>query len=263
MLTGWEHIAVRRLIHFAIATVLLALPASGIGAQEPLPTDANLVTALDVSDSIMRHEEWLQVEGLAKAVVSAAVLDAIAGGRHRRIGFAVHTWSSGGRFEIVVPWTLIEAGDDAEKVAKVLREFAIDRSSWQPHANGSGGSDKSPEHQTDISRAINFAASLALAAPSASQRPVVNICANGTDNVGEDPRAARDRALAAGIVINGLVIGGKNGLAGYLRKHVQGGAGSFVIQVTQPAALAAAMIDKLLRDLVAGRPPIMFTAPFT
>ena len=53
--------------------------------------------------------------------------------------------------------------------------------------------------------------------------PVVNLCANGTDNVAEDPRAARDRAMAAGIVINGLVIGGKNSLAGYLREHVRVG----------------------------------------
>ena len=250
-------------IHFAIATFLLAWPASTVAADEQIRTDANLVTALDVSDSIMRHEEWLEVEGLAKAVVSAAVLDAIAGGRHGRIGFAVHTWSSAGRFEIVVPWTLIESVHDAEGVATALRGFAVDRPSWKRHRNGSGGSDKFPEHQTDISGAIDFAASLALAAPNPSQRAVVNVCANGTDNVAEDPRAARDRAMAAGVVINSLVIGGKRGLASYFREHVQGGAGSFVIEVTQPAALAHAMVDKLLRDLIAGRPPVTVAAPLT
>jgi hypothetical protein len=252
-----------RLIHFTIATFLLAWPASTAAADEQTHTDANLVTALDVSDSIMRHEEWLEVEGLAKAVVSPAVLDAIAGGRHGGIGFAVLTWSSAGRFEIIVPWTLIRSVGDAQAVAITLRGFAIDRSPWQRHRNGSGGSDKFPEHQTDISRTIDFAASLALAAPHASQRAVVNVCANGTDNVAEDPRAARDRAMAAGIVINGLVIGGKSGLASYFRDHVQGGAGSFVLEVTQPIALADAMVDKLLRDLIAGRPPATFAAPLT
>jgi hypothetical protein len=92
---------------------------------------------------------------------------------------------------------------------------------------------------------------------------VVNVCANGTDNVADDPRAARDRAMAAGVVINGLVIGGKRGLARYFREHVQGGAGSFVIEVTQPAALAAAMVNKLLRDLIASRPTATFAAPLT
>ena len=254
----------RRFIRIAIATVLLVWPASAVAAEEQqAQTDANLVTALDVSDSIMRHEEWLEFEGLAKAVVSAAVLDAITGGRYGRIGFAAITWSSAGRFEIIVPWTLIESIDDAEAVATALHGFAIDRSSWKSHRNGSGGSDKFPEHQTDISRAIDFATSLALAAPHPSERMVVNVCANGTDNVAEDPRAARDRAMAAGIVINGLVIGRKSGLANYFRDHVQGGAGSFVLEVTQPIALADAMVDKLLRDLIAGRPPATFAAPLT
>ena len=211
----------------------------------------------------MRHEEWLQVEGLAKAVTSAAVLDAVAGGRHGRIGFAVHTWSSGGRFQIVVPWTLIELVEDAEGVASAMRGFAIDRSSWKRHRKGSGGPDETPDLRTDISGTIDFAAGLALEAPHVAPRTVVNLCANGTDNVAEDPRAARDRALAAGIVINGLVIGGKKGLAGYFREHVQGGAGSFVMEVTQPTALADAMVDKLLRDLIAGRPPVMLAVPFT
>jgi hypothetical protein len=248
-------------IHFAIAAFLLAWPASTVAADEQIHTDANLVTALDVSDSIMRHEEWLEVEGLAKAVVSAAVLDAIAGGRHGRIGFAVHTWSSAGRFEIIVPWTLIKSVEDAEKVAIILRGFAIDRSSWRRHREDSDGSGKAPGLRTDISGTIGFAAALALAAPHVSQRAVVNVCANGTDNVADDPRAARDRAMAAGIVINGLVIGGKRGLTSYFREQVQGGAGSFVLEVAQPAALADAMVDKLLRDLIAGRPPVTFAAP--
>jgi hypothetical protein len=250
-------------IHSIIAALLLVWPpASSIAEKVPPFTDANVITALDVSASIMRHEEWLEVEGLAKAVVSAAVLDAIAGGRYGRIGFAVLSWSSGGRFEVVVPWTMIDSTDDAQGVATALRGFAVDRAAWQRHGNGSGGSDKSPQRETDISAAIEFASSLALAAPGVAQRTVVNFCTNGIDNVAGDPRAARDRALGAGIVINGLVIGRRKGLAGYLREHVQGGAGSFVMEVTQPAALADAMVDKLLRDLVAGRRARM-AVPFT
>jgi Protein of unknown function (DUF1194) len=253
----------RWFIRLVIATFLLTWPASTMVADEQIQTDAILVTALDVSDSIMRHEQWLEFEGLAKAVMSAPVLDAIAGGRHGRIAFAVHTWSSGGHFEVVVPWTLIESRHDAKGVATALRGFATDRSSWKRHRNGSGGSDKFPEHRTDISRAIDFATSLAVAAPHPSERMVVNVCANGTDNVAEDPRAARDRAMAAGVVINGLVIGGEKGLASYLREHVQGGSGSFVMEVSQPAVLMQAMIDKLLRDLVAGRPPVRFARSLT
>ena len=242
----------RLFIRLAIATVLLFRPAtSTLGAEGEVRTDANLVTALDVSDSIMRHEEWLEFEGLAKALVSDAVLDAIAGGRHGRIGFAAFAWSSAGRFEILVPWTLIGSAADAERAAMALRGFEIDRRGWARRGNGSGAAANPPEMRTDISRTIDFAADLALAAPYVSPRAVINVCANGKDNVDADPRAARDRAIADGVVVNGLVMGDLTVLADYFREHVQGGAGSFVIEVTEPVALAQAMVDKLLRDLVA------------
>jgi hypothetical protein len=247
-----------------VAALVLAWPATPlIAAEAQIHTDANLITALDVSDSMMRHEERLEFEGLAKAIVDAAVLDAIAGGRYGRIGFTAFTWSSGGHFEVLVPWTLIASIDDAERVAARLRGFAIDRSSWERQGNGSGERGKAPELQTDISRTIDFAAALALAAPHASRRAVINLCANGTDNVAEDPRAARDRALADGIVINGLAIGGSKDLADYFGTHVRGGVGSFVLEVAEPVALVDAMIEKLLRDLIAVRHPVTLAVPFT
>jgi hypothetical protein len=254
---------VRLIICLTIAAIVsLSTGTFSLADEAPAHSDANLVTALDVSDSIMRHEEWLQVEGLAKAVVNAAVLDAIAAGRYGRIGFAVYTWSSGGRFQVVVPWTLIHSLEDAEGVATTLRGFAIDRLSWKHQRRASGQPGSGTQHRTDISSTIDFAVRLALRAPHVAQRAVLNLCANGTDNVAEDPRPARDRAISAGVVVNGLVIGRRRGLASYLREHVQGGTGSFVMEVAQPAALADAMVDKLLRDLVAGRPPAAATVPF-
>jgi hypothetical protein len=103
--------------------------------------------------------------------------------------------------------------------------------------------------RTDVSATIDFAIDLALVAPYSATRSIVNVCGNGRDNVGTGPRAARDRAVATGMTVNGLVLGAKDGLAGYFREHVQGGAGSFVIEVP------AAMVQKLLRDLVAARSP--------
>jgi Ca-activated chloride channel homolog len=84
---------------------------------------------------------------------------------------------------------------------------------------------------------------------------VINVLANGRDNVAEDPRPARDRAVAKGMAVNGLVIGAGRTLADYFRTHVRGGAGSFVLEVTAAPALLDAMIEKLLRDLVAVRAP--------
>jgi Ca-activated chloride channel homolog len=224
------------LAHEAIAATLLVCSATPtIAGGQPIRTDANLATALDVSDWIMRHEEWLEFEGLAKAVNSAALLDAIASGQHGRIGFAVFTWSSGGRFELLVPWTLIASIADAERVATMLRRAPrIDRRGWVRYSARREMPPSGTDLRTDVSATIDFAIDLALVAPYSATRSIVNVCGNGRDNVGTGPRAARDRAVATGMTVNGLVLGAKDGLAGYFRAHVQGGAGSFVIEVTRP-----------------------------
>ena len=54
-----------------------------------------------------------------------------------------------------------------------------------------------------------------------------------------------------------------NGLADYFDPHVRGGAGSLVLGVAEPAALVDAMIEKLLRDLVAVGHPSPMAGPFT
>jgi hypothetical protein len=146
------------LVHRAIAVILLACSATPVVAGgPPIRTDANLVTALDVSDSIMRHEEWLEFEGLAKAVTSAALLDAIAHGQHGRIGFAVFNWSSGGRFELLVPWTLIASTADAEGVATMLRGAPrIGRPGWVRYGGRREVPPTGPDLHTDTSATIEF-----------------------------------------------------------------------------------------------------------
>jgi len=108
--------------------------------------------------------------------------------------------------------------------------------------------------RTDISDALDFALELILTAPYRAGRSVINLCANGADNVGSGPRAARDRALAAGSVVNALVIGRKRQLVSYFERQVRGGPGSFVMEVSRPENLAAALLEKLLRDLIAAGP---------
>jgi len=224
-------------------------------AGEAAPTDADLVTALDLSDSIMRHEQWLQFSGLAGAIESEAFLEAIGEGHHGRVGLLVFTWSSGDASEVIVPWTLIGSKEEARAVAALLR-MAGARARLA--AAGSGGgvatTSSAAEGRTDLSSAIELATRLALATPFDGARSVINLCANGSDNVGQGPDAARDRAITAGAVVNGLVIGRRKGLATYFRDHVQGGAGSFVLEVSAYETMADAMLEKLLRDLIAARP---------
>lgn len=236
-----------------LGLVIAACPAPTAHASEAsAATDANLVTALDVSDSIMRHEEWIEFDGIARAVVHPAFLHAVLAGRHRRIGFAVYTWSSRGKRQVIVPWTVIGSADDAERVARLLRSVPrIDRSHY--------GDDHNPRLRpppgslTDISAAIRFGSAMIESAPKGAERAVINVCGNGVDNVGEGPERARDRALASGVTINGVVVGDKPEVGAYYRSRVVGGAGSFVLEVKEPAGFADAMVTKFLMDLVAVR----------
>jgi hypothetical protein len=238
------------------ATFILILAAGrDAAAGDPISTasDMNVVTALDVSDSIMRHEEWLEFDGMANALESRAFLAALAAGRHRRIGFAMFAWSSAGWYRLIVPWTSIASEREAMRVADLVRS-ARSRHGFNLRMDDAAAAS-SLAGRTDVSAAIDLASSLARDAPLAAGRTVINICGNGQDNVGEPPDAARDRALVDGFVVNGLVIGNRGGVAEHYRSQVQGGPGSFVLIVETPGEIAEAMVEKFLRDLIAGRQP--------
>jgi len=208
-----------------VCLVLLSSIADIAQAWQGLPTDANLITAIDVSGSVKADEERLQLEGMAAALVDPRFMQAIERGRHGRIGFTAFTWASG-EFLPLVPWTLIGSRADAEQVALRLvnaRELpgpgveALDPPIVPPWRIG---------HATDVSAMIEHATGVHAAAPFAGDRAVLNICANGTDNVRGGPRAARDRAARLGLTVNGLVLGHRHdaqATAAYFREQVQTG----------------------------------------
>ena len=216
-----------------------------------MSTDANLVTAIDVSGSVDGHAERLELLGMAEALEHPVVLQAITDGPHRRIGFAAFTWSSaGGAFVELVPWTLIASRDDAARVARALRAAhnLPPRFYAEPW--------RSPERRpwvpglaTDISAAIEHGAALLHAAPFAAARRIINVCANGEDNVGIGPALARDRAAAAGIVINAVVLTQEEALLRYFREHVRVGHDAFVIEARDLSDLTDAMLRKFLAEI--------------
>ncbi|RWP67321.1 MAG: DUF1194 domain-containing protein [Mesorhizobium sp.] len=89
-----------RALHLALPLMVFLCGASPAANAAVPGTDANVVTAIDVSDSIGRYEEWLQQTGLVRALVHPDFLRAATAGPRRRIGFAVFTWSSDGKFAL-------------------------------------------------------------------------------------------------------------------------------------------------------------------
>jgi len=258
-----------RLPTFLLITALTALAGLPAAAQEraaqpapdslasrdhpmPVATDFNLITAIDVSDSISRRDEWLEYEGLARGVLDAQFLARIAEGSQQRIGFVAFTWSSGGQVAIVVPWTVIANRADAERVAGQFDAAPrIDRSAFGRYRPLSSAVDRDRGGMTDIGEAVESAVRLSLTAPFSAQRSVVNILSNGVDNNGPSPDGMRDRAIRMGITINGIVFGDRDDLPDYFRQHVIGGPGAFLMTIQQPADLPKALEKKFFQDLIA------------
>ncbi|WP_119300291.1 DUF1194 domain-containing protein [Dongia deserti] len=211
-------------------------------AAGELVTDVNIVTAIDVSDSIDPGATAVEVEGMAAAIVAPDVLRAIRAGRHGRVGFAVFAWRDGA-FPELVSWTAIATAEDAAAASDGLRSaFGAFKASDLP-------SPAYAPHLTDLSGAIDHAAVLLLTAPYAAKRSVINVIGNGWDNVGEGPRAARDRVIAESATINGVVLGIDPVLMAYYRSHVIGGPGAFLLSVREPAEMAEVLARKFIYDI--------------
>ena len=84
-------------------------------------------------------------------------------------------------------------------------------------------------------------------------RAKIDVSGDGKSSDGEYPGPARDRAVAAGITINGLAILNEEPyLAEYYRRTVIGGPGAFVMSATGYESFAEAIRLKLVRELVPG-----------
>jgi Ca-activated chloride channel family protein len=235
----------RLLERFAIVALSCVLWNEGTAAGE-LVTDVNIITAIDISDSIDSQTMQIEIDGLAAAILAPEILGAIQRGRHRRVGFAVFAWRDGA-FPEFVSWTSIETREDATAVSERLR------SGFRAFAASDPPSSAFAPRMTDLSGAIDHAAALLLSAPHAADRSVINVIGNGWDNVGEGPRAARDRVIATGGTINGVVLGLDPILMSYYRSNVIGGPGAFLLAVDNPAAMTDMLTRKFLYDIAARR----------
>lgn len=215
-------------------TVILWALASITSAQKKAEVDLALVLAVDCSFSVDAIEFDLQMQGMAQAFASAEVIEAIEQGPLGRIAIMVIEWSGSKDQKIVVPWMLISNGVTARSAAQAI--------SIAPRATIG---------VTSISAAIDFAVFQLAHSPVTAARQVIDISADGINNSGNITMLSRDRAIAAGITINGLTI--RNDvpiLDTYFMTSVTGGPGSFVMVANDYQAYATAIKRKLLREII-------------
>jgi hypothetical protein len=217
------------------------------GSTRAQNTDMLLVLAADVSRSIDEGEFDLQRKGYAAALTDPRVLAAIRGGSNGTIAVCFVEWSGAGEQLIVADWIMIHDEEDAGVIAAAI--LAAPRSFMG---------------RTSISGAIDFAMERFAAAKPHSNRRIVDVSGDGTNNSGRPVTEARDQAVAEGVTINGLAIVNDRpnpgyafhtqppgGLPEWYRQNVIGGPGAFLRVIDDFRSFADAMTNKLVSEIVA------------
>jgi len=243
-----------RTLLLLILTGVAAVPAAAAAAEQ---VDLLLVLAADVSRSVDNAKFQLQREGYAAAISDPRVLDAIRSGRNSRVGLTFIEWSGVGSQRVLIDWTTVSDAESARGFADRLLE-----------------APRSFADRTSISGAIEFAMGQLARAPYEPARRTIDISGDGTNNAGGDVALARDKAIAQGVTINGLVILSETplawnpdhtkppgGLQNYYRNNVIGGPGAFVLVAENFNSFGQAIVKKMIAEVAqAGARPSLHAA---
>ena len=182
----------------------------------------------------------LQRRGYAEAITSDEVVGAIENSFTGQIAITYVEWAGYGLQRVILPWTLIDGRDAAERAAA---QMTADMAQAM--------------RRTSISGAIDFARQDMRQNDFEGLRRVIDISGDGPNNDGALVTEARERAVAEGLVINGLPLmtfdrespWGIEDLDLYYEACVIGGPGAFVIPVTEWSEFPMAVRRKIVLEL--------------
>jgi hypothetical protein len=221
------------MLKVAILAVLFAF-ASGLGARGQTAVDLQLVLAVDTSGSVNQTRFELQRRGYSSAFRHPRVLGAIRSGSTGAIAVTMVQWTGPLLQVHALPWTLLKDRNTAHAFADAIDET--------PRQLFSGG--------TSISGAIDYSIRLFPGSGFQGLKRVIDISGDGANNRGRSVIDARDEAVAAGVVINGLpILALEPYLDRYYYDHVIGGPGSFMIPAETYEAFADAVLRKLILEI--------------
>ena len=217
--------------------ILVGVTGSANAAEE---VDLELVLAADGSGSIDDEELRLQREGYARAVADPKILRAIGSGFLEKIAIAYVEWGGPVSQHTIVDWTIIDGPVSAAAFGAKLVAA--------PRAAVSYNS---------ISNAIVYSQNLIETNEYAGLRRIIDVSADAGNLGGIPISVARERALAAGITINGLAISRPGStrpfrgitLETHFDRDIIGGPGAFVVTVNETISFADAVIKKLVLEI--------------
>jgi Protein of unknown function (DUF1194) len=199
------------------------------------PVDVALVLAVDCSSSVDAGDYQMQMTGIAKAVRSPLILDAIRASPLQRLALCLVHWSNARNQTVAVPWIGISERADVEVFARVTEKVTRH---WSPGGTGLGA-------------AMRFCTQLLIDLPVAAGRLVVDVSGDGADNENGKLSEARDFAVANGVIINGLpIIYGQQHIEEYYRQNVICGPQAFVVPTSDLRGFPEAMEKKMVRELL-------------
>jgi hypothetical protein len=227
----------------AVLCIFAALPASA--AEE---VDLELILAVDVSGSVDIDESKLLKQGHAKALRDPQVIQAIKGGMLGKIAVTYVAWAGFGHIETIIGWRVIKDKASAHAFADLIEKSQY--SAWP---------------RTAISDMILASIPMFKNNQYEGLRRVLDLAGDGANNIGMPVNMARDRAVADGIIINGIPIlsGYSDGfqyrtvqyLDTYFEKCVIGGQGSFVVVANGFEDFARAIKRKMILEIAGRQPP--------
>ena len=222
----------------------LALALALLGGAAEASCRQALALGLDVSGSVDAREYRLQIDGLAAALGSPAVYDALMQMPGTPVELMVYEWSGPEDPAVILPWTAITGPAVLEAVRAQIRR--TERRAASPGTALGLAMREGLRHLETRTDCL---------------KRTLDISGDGKSNLGPRPLFERSAFEATDIVINALVIGADSpsigdlrqaevsALSRYFQSEVIWGPGSFVESALWFEDYAEAMARKLQREL--------------
>jgi hypothetical protein len=226
-----------------VSIVPMLMSAESFAEDGPVNVDVALVMTADKSSSVDYEIADRQRLGHAQALKSVEFLDAVQSGANGCIAVTYIEWSGVGSANYVLPWSTICNKEQAETAAQRIADY------------GDPGYGRARGGRTSISYAIEIATQALEQWQSRTERTVIDISTNGENNDGASLSDSRDKAVAAGHVINAIALTSTEfelgELSTYLEGEVIGGRGSFVARPDNVADYQRALLRKIMLEISA------------
>ena len=241
-----------------IMAICAALGGSVLGAQAQCRQA--LALGLDVSRSVDAQEYRLQLDGLATALQSEDVRDAILASIETPIALFVYEWSDPTAQRVILPWTQITGAETLNGVAARLANTTRAGPNDPEFSADTPGQIGARTGSTGLGAAMEYAWYAFRSGPDCWKR-TLDISGDGPNNSGIWPGETHERLASDRVTVNALVVAADpmqigdarqaeiKELSSYFRSEVILGADAFVEAALGYVDYQRAMTRKLLREL--------------